>query len=182
MAAAAAVSERKTLGESDTGCHPAAAASRRSCSFTRLPALPSPTSPGGSLGWKHLQQGRRGGLFEKVALTGALEELFPETQPPKGSRGRARGALLAAFAGDAHPALVRLREAIEQAFLAAGGFDGKNAVHAELRRLFDDPLEAVELDEAAQRVIATGGGTAGMGFDARGNTTRSPRASVISAR
>jgi hypothetical protein len=39
---------------------------------------------------------------------------------------------------------------VEEAFFGAGSFHGKNAVHAEFGGLFDDPLEAIELDEAGR--------------------------------
>ena len=53
--------------------------------------------------------------------------------------------MLAAFAGDFTPTLDALRGGGGEAFFGTVGNDGDDAGDAELRGLFDEPLEAIEL-------------------------------------
>ena len=46
------------------------------------------------------------------------------------------------------PAFPAFLGGVEEAFFGAGGFHGEDAVDAEFGGLFDDPFEAIELDEA----------------------------------
>lgn len=55
--------------------------------------------------------------------------------------------LLAAFPGDADPALRAFARGFKEPFLAARGLHREDAVHPEFGRLLDDPLEPVELDQ-----------------------------------
>ena len=73
--------------------------------------------------------------------------------------------LLAAFAGDARPSVAALARGVEESLFGARGFDRKDAVHPQFGRLFDDPFEAVELDQADAEGDRNRKRDGGDGFD-----------------
>ena len=98
---------------------------------------------------KALEQYRRAGLFikNKSARRGISGNGAGE-----GFGGRDFGygqtaGLLAAFVGDLTPAVDALQGRRSKALFGTFGIDGDKARDTEFRRLFDEPLEAIELDE-----------------------------------
>jgi len=102
--------------------------------------------PRGAVGRQGLEQEWRAGIFvEEITEAGGIGSW---ECGGGGDFGNAEAAgLLAAFARDFSPAPDAFRGGGGQAFFGAVGVDGNDAGNAELGGLFDEPLEAVELDE-----------------------------------
>ena len=112
------------------------------------------------------EQGRGRGFVQEVAVPGcAVREALVEAHGGQDFRDAYAARLLAAFARDALPAFAAFARGVEEALFAARGGHRKDAVDAEFGGLFDDPLEAVELDDAGAEGDGDGRQGGGQGFD-----------------
>jgi hypothetical protein len=73
--------------------------------------------------------------------------------------------LLAAFASDAHPAFAAFDRGFEETLFTARGVHRKDSMDAEFGGLFDNPLEAVELNQRGAESDDDGRGGRGDRFE-----------------
>ena len=102
---------------------------------------------GGASGRESVEQERGARAFvEEVAEAGGI--VSREWSGGRDFGNPQAAGLLAAFARDFPPSLDAFGGGGGQAFFGALGVDGNDAGNAELGGFFDEPLEAVELDES----------------------------------